>query len=141
METETDTKTETSKIKFYNIQISVECCDHYEELFWSEGLVSYLDIKTDKKDLKKISDEMWETFNKDRSEHWHSNKNPQTTIALFENNTSGILYSDFKYLTDVDVIDGVLDTMDLNFKDLNHANFEVFKDEIGYDKLLRSLKK
>ena len=135
-ETETETKTDISKMKFYNIQISVKCCDPFEEFFWDDGLVSYLDIKTDKKDLKKISDEMWDTFKKDRSKHWKSNQKPLTTIALFENNTLGILYSDLNSFTDVDVIDGVLDTMDLDFESLNNSQYVVFKDEIGYDKLL-----
>jgi len=125
---------ETSNIKFYYIQISVECCDFYEECFWNEGLVSYLDTETNEKtDLKNIADEMWNKFQTGRSRDWHINRNSQTTISLFENNTLGILYSDCKSLTDVDVIDGILDTMNLDLDSLNSADYDAFKDEIGYE--------
>jgi hypothetical protein len=127
-------KIEKSKNKFYYIQISVVCCDMYEEYSWSEGSVAYLDIKTnEKKDLKNISDKMWDEFSTERSSDWHMNRNSQITIGLFENNTLGILYSDLNDFTNVKVIDGILDTVNIKFNSLNNNDYNVFKDEIGYE--------
>ena len=127
-------KIEKSKNKFYYIQISVVCCDMYEEYSWSEGSVAYLDIKTnEKKDLKNISDKMWDEFSTERSSDWHMNRNSQITIGLFENNTLRILYSDLNDFTNVKVIDGILDTVNIKFNSLNNNDYNVFKDEIGYE--------
>jgi hypothetical protein len=49
------------------------------------------------------------------------------------------LYSDCKSLTDVDVIDGILDTMNLDFDSLNSADYDAFKDEIGYENYMAIL--
>jgi hypothetical protein len=127
-------KIEISKNKFYYIQISVECCDMYEEYSWSEGSIAFLDIKTnEKKNLKNISEKMWEEFRTERSSDWRMNINSQTTIGLFENDTIGILYSDLNTFTNVEVIDGILDTVNIKFNSLNNNYYNVFKDEIGYD--------
>lgn len=46
---------------------------------------------------------MWIQFRKNRSTNWSENRDPQTTICLFEKpDNMGILYSTFNYKTVVD---------------------------------------
>ena len=120
--------------KFYVIQISVSCSDPMEEYFWSDGLIAFLDMNKNSKDeLKQISDDMWIKFRKDRSKSWTENRDPQTTISLFEKpNNMGILYSTFNSITDVDKIDDIKDTMEFDYNKLNISGYEFYKDEIGY---------
>ena len=118
--------------KFYVIEISVECSDKYEELIWSEGLVSFLSVdKNEKRSLKNISDEMWKKFNENRSKAWNQNRNRQTTIGIFENNEMGILYSDANEKTINDEIEEIIDTINVDINDFFGEGYDIFKDEVG----------
>ena len=121
--------------KFYVIEISVECSDNYEELIWSEGLVSFLSVdKNEKRSLKNISNEMWEKFNKNRNKAWNQNRNRQTTIGIFENNEMGILYSDANKKTTNDEIEEIIDTINVDINDFFSEGYDIFKDEVGISK-------
>ena len=118
--------------KLYVIEISVECSDKYEELIWSEGLVSFLSVdKNEKSALKNISDEMWKKFNENRSKAWNQNRNRQTTIGIFENNEMGILYSDANKKTTNDEIGEIIDTINVDIYDFFSEGYDIFKDEVG----------
>ena len=98
--------------------------------FDAMGINSYLDLNTNKLELKIIAKQMWDHFNT------YCNKyvSPVTTISLLNEDKLHILYSNGNPETANHYdLDKPLDTIDFNPMFFgNDSSFKIFRDNVGF---------